>query len=106
VKKQEPLPLTTPDIAEAFDGIDGKAADQWRSKLGDVNNHKWLLPARAAKARAPKPSTWWPLKFADLLLKRGESCDSLTRAFLSAPKLKPWLHLWQEKKRTRNAFGQ
>ena len=64
-----PRPLTTPEVAEAFDGIDGQTAKQWRSKLGDVNNHQWLLPARAARV-SPKPATWWPLKFADLLLKR------------------------------------
>ena len=106
VKKSEPPPLTTPEIAEAFDGIDGKTATQWRNWLGDVNNHKWLLPARAVQVTAPKSSTWWPIVFANLLLNREVSDDSLKCAFVNSPKLKPWLHLWQEQRRERNAFGQ
>lgn len=105
-KATTPPPLTTPDIADAFDGIDGQSAKQWRDKLGDVNNHQWLLPARAARAAAPKSATWWPIAFAELLLERGTEADSLNRAFLMVPKLKPWLLLWQEKRRERNAFGR
>ena len=106
VKKQEPPPLTTPEIAEAFDGLGGYTTTQWRNFLGNVKNHKWLLPVRAARAKAPNPAAWWPLDLANLLLKRGESGDCLNRAFLNAPKLKPWQHLWQEQRRERNAFGQ
>ena len=101
-----PPPIETPDIADAFDGVDGQTAKQWRDKLGDVNNHQWALPARAEKARAPAKATWWPVAFAELLLARGASDESLNRAFLAEPKLKPWLPLWQEKRRDRNAFGQ
>jgi hypothetical protein len=99
-------PLTTPDIADAFDGIGGQTAQQWRAKLGDVNNHQWLIGARALAAKAPKPATWWPIAFAELLLAREASAESLKRAFLTQPKLKPWLPIWQEKHRERNAFGQ
>jgi len=105
-KETTPPPLTTPDIADAFDGIDGQTAKQWRDKLGDVNNHQWLIDAQAQKATAPKPATWWPIKFAELLRTRDATDESLNRAFLTAPKLKPWLPLWQEKRRERNAFGQ
>ena len=105
-KATTPPPLTTPEIADAFDGVDGKTAKQWRGKLGDVNNHQWLIEARAQKAPAPRPATWWPIAFAELLLARGASDESLYRAFVAAPKLKPWLALWQEKRRDRNAFGQ
>ena len=103
--KRTPQPLTTRKIADAFADIDGQTAQQWRDKLGDVNNHRWLLPARAARNSAPRPSTWWPLKFADLLGERGTTHDSLNRAFLGQPALKPWLAEWQEAKRERNAFG-
>ena len=106
VKKQEPPPLTTPEIADAFDGINETTATQWRKWLGDVNNHEWLLPARAVKASAPKSATWCPLVFAGLLLERKASVDSLNRAFVTNPRLKPWLKIWQEQKRERNAFGQ
>lgn len=105
-KEHEPPPLKTPEIADAFDGLDGNTATQWRQRLSDVNNHSWLLPARAVKATAPKSATWYPLVLATLLQKRGESSDSLNRAFSSAPKLKPWLHLWREHMRERNVFGQ
>ena len=105
-KATTPPPLTTPEIADAFDGIDGQTAKQWRDKLGDVNNHRWLIKARAQTAKAPKPATWLPIKFAELLLAREASIDSLNRAFVNAPKLKPWLPLWQEKRRERNAFGR
>ena len=101
-----PPPLTTPDIADAFEGIEEQTAKQWRDKLGDVNNHQWVVTARAEKGRAPKPATWWPVAFAELLLARDASEESLNRAFITAPKLKPWLPLWQEKHRERNAFGQ
>ena len=101
-----PPPLTTPDIADAFDGINGQTAQQWRDKLGDVNNHQWLVEARAARASAPRPATWWPIKFAELLRARKATDESLDHAFLTVPKLKPWLPLWQEKRRERNAFGQ
>ena len=101
-----PSSLTTPQIADAFDGIGGLSAKEWSDKLGDVNNHQWLLPARAARGSAPRPSTWWPLRFADLLEKRGTTHDSLNRAFLGQPALKPWLAEWQEAKRERNAFGE
>ena len=105
-KEHEPPPLTTPDIADAFDGINETTATQWRNWLGDVNNHEWLLPARAVKASTPKSATWWPLVFASLLLERKASGDSLNRAFLTMPMLKPRLKLWQEQRRERNAFGQ
>ena len=105
-KATTPPPLTTPEIADAFDGIDGLTARQWRDKLGDANNHQWVMPARAEKATAPKASTWWPITLAELLVAREASDESLNRAFLTAPKLKPWLPLWQEKRRERNAFGQ
>jgi hypothetical protein len=102
---QTPPPLTTPELADAFDGVDGQTAQQWRRKLGDVKNHKWLLPARHEPATAPNAATWWPLLFAELLLARDVSAESLNRVFMTR-KLKPWLLLWQEKRRERNAFGQ
>jgi hypothetical protein len=102
----DPPPLSTPRLAEAFDDTDNKSAKQWRRILGDVNNHHWLLDARADRGTAPRPTTWWPLKFAALLEKRGVTFDSLNRAFLTSPTLKPWLRHWQEARRERNAFGQ
>lgn len=106
IATKSPLPLTTPEIADAFDGIDGQSAEQWRRKLGDVNNHKWLLGARAEKAKAPQPARWWPIKLAELVLEREDCADSLNRAFLTAPTLKQWRPAWQEHRRERDAFGR
>ena len=100
------MPLTTPQMADAFDGIDGRTGQKWRELLGDLNNHQWALPARAAEGKAPKPATWWPVILAGLLLKRGTSSDPLNHCFLTMPTLKAWLPEWQEERRTRNAFGQ
>ena len=99
-------PLSTPDLARAFDDVGGQTEAQWRRKLGDANNHRWVLPARAQQRAAPNPSTWWPIAFAELLLRGRASEASLNSAFMTAPKLKPWLPHWQAKRRERNAFGQ
>ena len=101
-----PAPLKTPAIAEAFEGVDGLTAKQWSDRLGDLNNHKWLTPARATQGKAPRPATWWPLKLGEILEARGIPFDALNRLFLNRRALKPWLPAWQEAKRQRNAFGQ
>jgi len=101
----EPAPaLTSPRIADAFDGELGLSAAQWSEKLADMP--EWLRPARAAKSPAPIPSTWWPLEFARILLGRGATVESLNRKFLNEPTLRPWRQKWQDERRERNAFGQ
>ncbi len=75
--------LKTGALADAFNGIMGVSAQQWRNRLGDLKHHLWLTPARATTAAAPTPATWWPLKFAELLLEREASAESLNRAFLT-----------------------
>ena len=101
-----PPPLPTPKIADAFDGIADATAEQWRKRLGDVGNHRWLLAARAEAAVPPAAATWWPIILAKLLLEREPPThDSLNRKFLHEPALKPWLTDWQELRRERNAFG-
>ena len=98
--------LTSPQLAEAFGGVK-MTVKKWKTKLGDTENHRWLLPARRSKGTAPKPSTWCPVAFAHLLRERGPEVidQQLSRAFLS-PALKPWMSEWQEATRERNAFGQ
>jgi hypothetical protein len=98
-------PLTTRMIADAFNGINQVSAAQWLVWLGDLKHHGWLIPARAEKRPAPNSATWWPLKLAELLQKRGAEFDALNRCFLNAPALKPWLPAWQDARRERNAFG-
>ena len=105
-KDDSPQALTTPQMADAFEGIDGQTAKQWREKLGDTKNHQWLLPALHARGSAPTPSTWWPLEFARVLQGRGATFENLNGAFLTVPVLKRWLPEWQEAHRERNAFGR
>lgn len=101
-----PPPLTTAQIADAFDGVADATAKRWRKRLGDVGNHQWVLPARAEPGKAPAPAKWWPISLAELVLKRdAQTHDSLNRKFLHEPALKPWLTGWQELRRERNAFG-
>lgn len=93
--------LATSQIAEAFACVPGL-----KRKLGDVNNHSWLLPAQVERGSAPKPSKWCPLELAAILISRGTADDVLNRAFLQEVTLKAWLTEWQESRRERNAFGQ
>jgi hypothetical protein len=101
-----PTPLTTRQIALAFDGIAALSTEQWLNKLSDLNNAKWLLPAVVKRGRAPAPSTWNPCKLAEALRAEGATDLELRRLFLEIPELKPWRDLWQQSTRDRNAFGQ
>jgi hypothetical protein len=98
--------LSTPQIADAFDGVHGLTSTQWKQRLGDPKHHQWLLPARASQGVAPKPSTWWPIKLAELVSEKNPNDPALKKVFLERQTLKPWLHQWQEQRRQRNAFGQ
>lgn len=94
--------LPTSQVAEAFSFVAGLKA-----KLGDVNNHQWLLPARLTQGRKPNPATWCPLRLAEILLSKGKASESdLSRAFVMVAALRPWRDSWQEAKRERNAFGR
>ena len=94
--------LPTTEIADAFSFV-----DRLKKKLGDVNNHQWLLPAQLTKGQRPTPATWCPLKLADILLSRGKASEEdLRRAFATRPTLHPWREAWQEARRERNAFGR
>jgi hypothetical protein len=94
--------LPTPQIAEAFSFVLGL-----KEKLGDVNNHRWLLPARLTKGNRPTPATWCPLKLADLLVSNGSTNEQpINAAFVSSQALRAWRDEWQEARRERNAFGR
>jgi hypothetical protein len=93
--------LTTAQIAQAFSFVVGLKA-----KLGDVNNHKWLLPARQTKGQPPTPATWCPLLLADLLVSKGAATlPNVNAAFTNVAALRAWRDAWQEARRERNAFG-
>ena len=96
-----PQPLRTPHMAEAFCFVPGL----YRA-LSDTNNHSWLLPARVHQGKPPKPSTWHPVTLAEILISdRKIAEETVSRAFVAEEKLKPWLALWQQARKARNAFG-
>ena len=101
-----PPPLTSPQIADAFNGIDDLSALQWRARLGEPP--KWLEVerTRASIGTAPKPSTWWPLELARILTKRGVAYECLNRKFVNERALKPWLPKWQAERRECNGLEQ
>lgn len=99
-------PLTSTEIAFAFDDIHHLSEAQWKKKLSDLNNCAWLLPAIVVRGKAPKSSTWNPVRFAELLQEKGVTAETLNRRFFSAPTLKPWLASWQESTRALNDFGR
>ena len=106
IADESPPPLTSKQIAFAFDGIYDHDKNQWSKKLSDVKNAAWLLPARVACGNAPKPSTWNPVRLAELLQDKGVTAEVLNRLFFSTPTLKPWLTSWQESTRALNGFGR
>ena len=101
-----PPPLTSPQIADAFNGIGDLSEQQWRARLGEPP--KWLdvERTRASIGTAPKPSTWWPLELARILTKRGVAYECLNRKFVNERALKPWLPKWQAERRECNGLEQ
>lgn len=99
-------PLTSREIASAFAGIYDYDERQWSNKLSDVNNAAWLRPAMVLRGSRPHPSTWNPVRLAELLQDKGVTAEVLNRLFFSMPTLKPWLTSWQESSRASNGFGR
>lgn len=93
--------LTTSEVAMAFSFL-----PKLQRALGDVNNHRWVLPARVRPGSQPTPAAWCPLELAKvIMLRKGHESD-LNRAFLENPVLRQWRPAWQEIRKERNAFGQ
>jgi hypothetical protein len=90
-----PRPLTTRDLAEAFDGI-RRQAEEWRRLLGDTGACKWAHPARVEQgARGKRPNTWNPVTFALLLEKRQEATRrALRERFRTRAELAEWRDEW------------
>lgn len=94
-------PIPTPEVADAF-----AFADIARS-LGDVNNHKWLIPARVNPGKPPRAATWNPITLALLLMKRKGLAEHLFRsAFQTKPVLQPWLAAWNEAEQRKAWTGK
>lgn len=93
-KPDELAPLPTRELAECFDGLEGKDAQQWMKPLGDVP--KWLRGAvRTRGSRGVSETLWDPVVFGAALVKRGAKQESVRARFQTMPPLKPWLDAWK-----------
>ena len=97
--------LNTPELAAAFNGVNQLTESQWKKRLSDVSNHKWLEPARLTKGAKPKPSTWCPIELGKQIMKKSSCKAGLDAAFRNNENLLPWRDEWAEFTRERNAFG-
>lgn len=91
----DPLPVTTGDIAHAFDGFHGWSENQWKKPLGDKPN--WLKACIAIPGRQGGPETRWnPVCIAAALVRDGDATARNVRGrFQSKPQLMPWLDAWK-----------
>ncbi len=90
----ELLPVTTGDVAFAFDGLHGWNEKQWKKSLGD--KPKWLAACIVIPGIQGKLQTRWnPVLIGGALLRNGHGKVNNIRArFQTKPELRPWLEAW------------
>lgn len=91
--KTKPLPLTTNEIANCFNGFREWDVKRWKRELGSPD--KWLRDCQNSKGtrgRGGYESTWWPVKIALALANKDQKfARFLPSRFQKLEKLKPWL---------------
>lgn len=91
--KAGPLPLTTNEIANCFNGFRDWDVKRWKRELGSPDN--WLRDCQHSKGTRGKggyESTWWPVKIALALASQDQkSARHLPARFKRLEQLKPWL---------------
>ena len=91
--KTKPLPLTTNEIANCFNGLRAWDVKRWKRELGSPD--KWLKDCQNSKGtqgRGGYESTWWPVKIALALVNKDQKIARfLLPRFQRMEKLKPWL---------------
>lgn len=88
-----PHPVTTGDIAFAFDGLRWTEL-QWRKTLG--NKPKWLAQCVAIPGQQGVSETRWnPVLIGAALVEKGVSQRSVRARFQTKPQLQPWLDSWR-----------
>ncbi len=92
--ENEPLPLTTRDMAFAFAGL-RYSEERWKKPLGD--QPKWLKSCVAIPGRRAGVATHWnPVLIGGALVHAGHVTARSVRAkFQTLPLLKPWLDEWK-----------
>jgi hypothetical protein len=90
-----PLPVTTGDIAHAFDGLRGWSEEQWKKPLGD--KPAWLVDCVVIPGVRGKSETRWnPVSIGAALVRNGHAkANNVRGRFQSKPQLKPWLDAWK-----------
>jgi hypothetical protein len=94
VTKPAPPPLTTGDIASAFDGLHW-SQDQWGKPLGD--KPKWLAACVSIPGRRGSIETRWnPVCIGGTLITQGHvQARSMRARFQTNQLLRPWLDEWK-----------
>ena len=89
-----PAPLSSREMGGAFAGLCARDAERWARVFSD--SPKWLEPARVSRGlRGVASAQWDPLKFARLLMAKGEATDeAVSRMFRQRPELEAWRGAW------------
>lgn len=89
-----PAPLTTVQMAEAFDGL-RYPAGKWRKPLGNLP--KWLIPSMVGRgSRGVRERTWNPVLLGAALVHKGYAKPRTVRArFQTNPLLATWQEQWK-----------
>lgn len=89
-----PTPLTTGDVAFAFNGV-RYTEKQWKKPLGNKPN--WLKSCVAMPGRRGVSETRWnPVLIGGALVRAGHASSRRVRSlFQTQPLLKPWLERWK-----------
>jgi hypothetical protein len=95
VPANSPLPVTTGDIAHAFDGLRGWNEAQWKKPLGD--KPKWLVACIAIPGiQGVSETRWNPVLIGAALVRDGHAkVNSVRSRFQTRPQLMPWLDAWK-----------
>ena len=92
--ENSPSPVSTTDIANAFDGLRWKE-EQWKKPLGD--KPKWLASCVAIPGvRGISETKWNPVLVGAALIRVGHAKQNSIRSrFQTKPQLAKWLNAWK-----------
>ena len=90
-----PQPVTTGDVAHAFDGLRRWNEKAWKDTLGSPP--KWLEACIALRGERGKRETRWnPVLIGAALVHNGHAkANSIRARFQTKPQLQDWLEAWK-----------
>lgn len=91
-----PQPVTTGNIACAFDGLRGWNEKAWKDTLGSPP--KWLEACIALRGqRGVRETRWNPVLIGAALVHKGHAkANSIRARFQTKPQLRDWLEAWKD----------